>query len=330
MYKYWTDEETTFLRENYPKHGKDYCAKKLNKSNKSVLLKACRLKIKYDYIYQQKIDMGLLQSFIFSYILGLLWSDGHLAKNRNSVILNCALDDGKKFFHIFQEIGEWNFGVATRKGKQYANITVNDKAFHDFLEDHDYHVKSLVAPIKVINALGDDLIPYFIRGIFDGDGCFYLGKKQKHVTIAASVNYPWDTIKAILYDQGINSHIEKQQKQGKGNWWSSRLQLCSILDILRFYNFVYSGDQFGLPRKKEKFNLFIEKLKIKLNGYKHISPYKGKRKTKYYPKIKQNGKTYNFGVCDTIEEAQDVIKMKHKEMQTEYYLIMNELGKLEN
>lgn len=44
--KKWTEEELSFLVENYPIHGKEYCSKKLNRPEASIRAKASRLGLK--------------------------------------------------------------------------------------------------------------------------------------------------------------------------------------------------------------------------------------------------------------------------------------------
>jgi hypothetical protein len=102
-----------------------------------------------------------------------------------------------------------------------------------------------------------DLMPHFVRGIFDGDGCIHFGRyldkrdskyyNQQSVTIASGC-------KSFLYD--IKNVIQmgniSYQQNNKGSCY--RLRLSARDDVVRFGRYIYSSGGFSLTRK---YNIFV-------------------------------------------------------------------------
>lgn len=52
----WTDEEVEFLKENYPSKGKRFCAETLARTDGAIRSKACELKLKSDFKFNDEVN----------------------------------------------------------------------------------------------------------------------------------------------------------------------------------------------------------------------------------------------------------------------------------
>lgn len=102
----WKEYECLFLKENYPKYGSTYCAKKLNIDKHKVKSKILRMKLHIN----DKTDITLFHNITtkeVSYILGLLWSDGNLnnIKSKYEVRIEANVDDMLEIENIIMKTG---------------------------------------------------------------------------------------------------------------------------------------------------------------------------------------------------------------------------------
>jgi hypothetical protein len=100
---------------------------------------------------------------------------------------------------------------------------------------------------------------YFLRGVIDGDGCFYINKKtnQTQFSLAGSYNQNWNYFTDILNSLNIKYNIKKSKikKEGKIHK-SSVVRITKRNDIVKLGDFVYVNyemDKMGLKRKYDKY-----------------------------------------------------------------------------
>ena len=105
--------------------------------------------------------------------------------------------------------------------------------------------------------ISDDLIPHFIRGYFDGDGCFSYSICHKN-SIQVQVNFVAKT-KTLLYN--IKTYLENYNitallyyKKDKDLY---TLEIRNQNHIKKFYELLYNNSNFYMKRKYEKFNHFV-------------------------------------------------------------------------
>ena len=104
---------------------------------------------------------------------------------------------------------------------------------------------------KIFNYLKtEELQLFFLRGLIDGDGNFYLNEKDKYgqFTLASNINQDWTYLQNYLKE--FNPHINtSEKKSGK----SSVLRITGKDNITKFIKFLkYDSIQIGLNRKIEK------------------------------------------------------------------------------
>ncbi len=123
------------------------------------------------YTLQHKV--AIKWSPNFAYAIGLITSDGHLAKDGRH--LGFASKDKElveKFKYCFSLTNRIRRGTrGGEKEKKYFTIVFGDKVFYRFLNGIGLeNAKSkTIKEVKVPDTFFSD----FVRGVFDGDGTFY-------------------------------------------------------------------------------------------------------------------------------------------------------------
>mgnify|MGYP003509141923 CR=1 FL=1 len=200
-----------------------------------------------------------------AYILGFLWGDGHLRKrltDKNqewSMSLECIKADIDEIKHLFDNSGKWYYFVRTRKNwKPQVTLRACNKALYEYLESQNYHNKSQVCPI-ILNNIPKELHHYWWRGYSDADGCIYYHDKQSLTqhSISSTYEQDWSVYLSLLDSMNIKYIVQKTISP-KGNK-SSKVVISSKLGVINFCKFIYNGEQFGLSRKLDKFNLIKNK-----------------------------------------------------------------------
>lgn len=98
-----------------------------------------------------------------------------------------------------------------------------------------------------------DLIRHFIRGYFDGDGCFSQDKIKSGIYPRLSLLGTLQFVNSIKEICGGIGHIS--EKIGRNKYYQLRFNRLESID---FMNFIYSDCQIYLDRKYNKYKLFKE------------------------------------------------------------------------
>jgi hypothetical protein len=267
----WTQQEIEFLLKNY-KHGytANQCSEYLNRNIMSVRHKIRNLKLqnirkpynittkKPDEYFVNPEQFLKLDSPHIAYVLGLLWGDGHINTNRNTIVLTCSRPDVDYFYTVFLKTGQWKFTPILKKQKSSekdkATIITSNKPICDFLKMNDYISKSFESACQILNVIPAIYQHYFIRGLCDADGCFYYNRKTgkaKEFTLSSSFDQNWTYIENILTKLGISYRINKCIRKNQKSKWS-RIRIKGINNIIKFGNYIYNNynrDKIGLERK---------------------------------------------------------------------------------
>jgi intein/homing endonuclease len=275
------------------------------------------------------VNMNLIKTPEFAYILGYLWADGAFIEKDQKIAMQLQKRDVEEIRHLLELTGDWNikdYWKQTSKiqeKKCYPMIYARHKEFSDFLLEKDFKNKTLGDCRGLIEFLGQDLLHYFVRGYFDGDGCVYVNK-SKYVSFTASHNKVWTSIIKLLDDLNIEYRLVKSKKPN-GNF-TEEIRIISYQSILKFANFIYSGRIFGLLRKRNKFLTIIENAIIEKQRESSIS---------FYSKIKrfvcrfyEDKKVHRVGSFMEVEDAFEAMWLKHKELNTKQYQTFKEILKL--
>lgn len=195
-----------------------------------------------------------------AYWLGFIYADGNVfipkdSKGRGS--LDIALKDNDDYhLHSFRSDIEGNMGVKYREiknnNKTYKSCRIsifNMKIANDLIKLGCVPNKSLI--LKFPKYLSDNLLPHFIRGYIDGDGCIFFKKYNRNRVFTFSLLGSKDfleNIKIILETNGIECRNVKQS-QSK----AFVINIHGQENITNLYNYLYKDATRFLIRKIDIF-----------------------------------------------------------------------------
>ena len=321
MKKEWTQKEIEYLKLEIPKNGTKLCAENLGRSISSTQNKANQLNLRWIRTYQEPIEKSRIKTPKFAYLLGLIWADGCVHKERHCITTNLKIEDAFEFQSIFEHSGKWR--VMDYKNKLSSGLTrrfqVMDKSFYELLVSLDYLTKSKSSMEKCCGFLGKELFRYFICGFFDGDG--HVTKSKFRLGFSGRVDYDWRFLINYFKEQGVEPLTVSIVKTQKGG--TSHIFTENRLAILRFYK-LFVFEEIGLTRKKNCLKSFVNKL-----SNKYLTPRKIKTKNGiYYPIVKLNSKNIYLGKAESLEEAERKIQEFDKKYKTKRFLITNEIKEI--
>lgn len=237
------------VKEFYPVNGFNKTKKVLKIGDKK--LRRIILENKLEKNSKVKIDF-FNKNFV--YILGLIWSDGYINKNK-TIGIECVKDDMEKFKPILEDISSWSFYERRREYKPTINAYLNDKKFYNILSDNDYLNKNKLSPIKIYSKIPNIMRKYFLLGIVDGDGCFYYNKKQyiRQFIITGSIEQDWSLFEKIFNEINVKFSIIRRNNKNSGY---SQIRVTNKKDIIKIGNFIYD-EMLVLDRKYESWKLTI-------------------------------------------------------------------------
>jgi hypothetical protein len=176
----------------------------------------------------------------------LQWSDReHLKKFNKSISGN---------YKVFKEISHPD---GFRKNTtEAAKILVYSQQMYNDLNKYFDRDKTYTAKFPNIP---EDLIRHFIRGYFDGDGCFTFTEKTFDIDFLGASKDFHDGLKDILLKYNFNFNTEIKINQHDTSMYY--IHINKNLDKCRFLDWIYSDCHIYLDRKYEKY--------LKCKNYKH-------------------------------------------------------------
>lgn len=195
-----------------------------------------------------------LESIYSCYLLGLLWADGYLYLKYSLIVLGLVTKDFIDIEPILNKLGKWySYKKAHDVWQEVTVARFMSKKASEFLVGLDFHKKSETSPCKIFSAIPEENKKYFIRGWFDGDGCFYFYPKEflRQSQIGGTYTQDWSTLENVLTNLDIKYTIKRQIHRSGSR--SSAIRFGGIENIFKFGEYIYDGEQFGLSRKKNKY-----------------------------------------------------------------------------
>lgn len=205
-----------------------------------------------------------------AYLLGFLWGDGYLyersyiekrkgKKGTNSynkrsyhIKIECSEDDLLSIMPLFEQSGKWTQYRRVREGrKAQLCLSTANKKLYDFLFENNYEIKSGADPI-ILKIIPKELVHYWWRGYFDADGCIYKVKRSgrsKQVSISSVYEQDWRSTSDLLDSLGVKYSIRRMVQSEKSRY--SEVRFTSNESTDSFLEYIYSGKDFGLRRKKD-------------------------------------------------------------------------------
>lgn len=207
-----------------------------------------------------------IDSEIKAYILGLFASDGHvedISKGRYALKFSWHEKDRYLIDLVNEHLGNSKYNVRKIPGSNQLAFGLKSKQMAlDLLSLGFTNRKTYEGNFPNIP---EHLIPHYIRGYFDGDGCIMTGPLKaggSYATFGISgysqealeIMFNYIPHSKLVYKRFSSSQILNKGNEGTG--WSYTIgHRDSIRDI---HSYLYSQANFYLKRKKDKFDLAIQ------------------------------------------------------------------------
>ena len=126
-----------------------------------------------------------------------------------------------------------------------------DKSIAQILKSLGKYSNSIESHEKILKYIPEKYRNYFIRGLIDGDGCFYTDSKHVQFSITNIINYDWEYLKNYFNDVYNLNCLIHNTKINNGN--SSTLRVSGKYNIIEFIKQLYQiKDGIWLQRKFNK------------------------------------------------------------------------------
>lgn len=189
-----------------------------------------------------------------AYWLGFLYADGSVGSMDNRIELGLAEVDKKHIEKFKSFIGLDNKISYRPKTKSY-RYTFKDKIFKEILiKQGCVPKKSLILTFPTEEQVPKELLRHFIRGYFDGDGCFC----NTAACFEASFIGTEAFIKECLLNLPSNLNTSLSIKNVHRKDGAKKYGFYSYDDVLAFLSFMYDDCHIYLERKYQKYIDFLQ------------------------------------------------------------------------
>lgn len=184
------------------------------------------------------------------YVLGLWASDGYVT---DDCYIELGMADKDVVEHVARLIGYVRPVKERSKGrhkKQY-RIHFRSRAVADIFSK--YGITPRKSKTLKFPEIPQQYVKDFVRGVFDGDGCVQIGKRSdgfdyQSVSIVSASR---DFIQSLKEKVELHTGVKPTKVTENNGLFSYRLSSKS--EVIKFAEWMYQGDVFGMSRKKTKF-----------------------------------------------------------------------------
>lgn len=194
-----------------------------------------------------------------AYWLGYFYADGNMSKSTNNIVLSSIdLDTMVKFKKAIKYQGTIKIETHKVYKKQIYKIICTSKQLRrDLFNLGCTPKKSLTITFP---SLPSEAIPHFIRGYFDGDGSVGVYKNSNKIKNCYTLRSEFCSGSYLFLEQLIQQLPIKNKKIKKDIRKKSLYRLnFSVNDSKKLYEYMYQNATIWLNRKKEKFDLYINR-----------------------------------------------------------------------
>lgn len=196
-----------------------------------------------------------------SYLLGLFYADGNISKNQHHSKLYLKdkelIDKLKLEFPFFNSYSRDNSLFGIQSGKKEVR---NHFILNGCLPDKSISNKNnLVLPFR------NELTKHFIRGYFDGDGCFTYSirkpsKANREINYRVSARWEICSKKSNILLE-IQKYLAKYEITTNINYNKRddmySIRTCSREQIIKIYNLLFKDSKYFLSRKYNKLKYYV-------------------------------------------------------------------------
>lgn len=264
----WSDDEINIIKTNYLNKTMNELQQLLHGKTKGDILACChKLGLTRTKKTCKRDFFNVIDTEEKAYWLGFIFADGYISysdKNMKKGQLATTYCTGiklkwsdkehlKKFnksisgnYKVFKEIAHPD--GFRKQTTEAAKILVYSQQMYNDLNKYFDRDKTYTAKFPDIP---DSLMRHFIRGYFDGDGCFTFTEKTFDIELLGASKDFHDGLKNILSKNGFNFTYEiKPNKCGTNMYY---IYIHRNKDKCNFLDWMYSDCTIYLDRKYEKY-----------------------------------------------------------------------------
>jgi len=261
---HWTNEEITYLQDNYVKYGSVKVAKFLNRNKRAVGCMATYLGLRRGWgnsrYRKYFVNINIFKEWTkkSAYLVGLILTDGNVTERELSIV--------SKDIELLEKARE------AMSSEHPISPVTNQDMFRLRIGN-----KSMIADLKVIGIterksktvtlpkVPDNLFFDFLRGYLDGDGML-IHKPNKALVLKLSTGSPYildDISKTITRLLEIDYHRPKTQTQKRRETFSTWYELtyCGLSASKICVAMYEHSDNLFLSRKYEAFTNYVNRPK---------------------------------------------------------------------
>lgn len=251
----WNDEEINYLKENYEIKSYSEMSKFLNRSEKSIKIKAHKLGLKKSGIYYDTNKFAKIIGEDDAYWLGFLYADGYVIQSNHDyfgIELQANDDYHLKKFNKFMNGNAkiyYRERNTTNTGKTYKTCSIcfsGTQLVDNLINQGCIPRKSFIK--RFPDNLNNQLKRFFIRGYFDGNGSFGKYNKNRYLRVTintASYNFVTE-LRSFLQSINIDSSIYQDKNCYK-------LYIVGNDNPQKFLHYIYNDCNIYLDRKYKQY-----------------------------------------------------------------------------
>ena len=212
-----------------------------------------------------------------AYLLGFIFADGCINEERHTLSININKQD-QYIIDLLKDISPEAYtreqksykSIATVRGRQVKNhgsirTNISSKILIEDLKKYGVIQNKTYTDMHLPIVSDDILLKHFIRGYFDGDGCFTYSIRKpnpKNREINYRISAHWTicckTSSILLEMQkyftsfGIKTNINYIKRDDMYN-----LTTSSRKEIIKIFNLLFHNCNYSLPRKYNKIKYYV-------------------------------------------------------------------------
>lgn len=258
----WTQEDIDFLKENYQTISTKELAEILHRSCDGIQIKAERMHLKkFPYTCNYKFFSNI-DTEEKAYWLGFLTADGWITKNfkSGSASTGVELQYGDiEHLRKFNKSIDGNYRITDRwrkcnlsssdKLNHICKLRIYSKIMHDDLVNLGFtYTKSFDC---FMPELREDLVRHYMRGYFDGNGCFSVSNNHLSVSVCTASKQIAEDFVNKLNNIGIDMRLYSYINEN--NVVIYRPGFSKVSEKLKFLDYIYDNCNIYLDRKYKKY-----------------------------------------------------------------------------
>lgn len=203
--------------------------------------------------YKYNTDIFTTPNSLAYYFLGVCITDGCVDQNQRRITI---VSKDKEWLETISKSICNNKPLHKVKNKNAYTLTINSKFISNWLIDNEC-VPNKSLTVKLPN-IPDEYLPHFVRGVFDGDGCITIHKKNKNLfmyIVSASKSFATD-LSNKLNHIGITNKLYTVKDNRKTTYHDCYRIFFTGQKSINFCEFLYSTSEIFLQRKYDKYQEF--------------------------------------------------------------------------